>query len=187
MEIVLCGLQWSTCLAYIDDILVYSKTFDEHLEHLDEIFGRIIEANLKLTPDKIKTVEEFPVPQNVDELNSFVSLVSYYRRFVKNFASIAYPLNRLRKKNVLFIWDENCRQAFQELKLKLTTAPVLRYRDFTQPFTVFTDACKQGLGGVLSQVFDGQECGIAYASQGLKDSETRCAPVEFEAIVWAIK
>ena len=141
MEYVLAGLQCSTCLIYLDDI-IYGRDFEGHLTRLWEVFVRLHDAGLKLKPRnccflrsevgylghvisengvstdpaKVKRIINWPIPKNVRELRSFLGLASYYRRFIKNFATIAAPLHRLTEKNKPFYWNELCKEAFLNLK-----------------------------------------------------------------------
>ena len=126
MQAVLSGLEWHSCSAYLDDILIASRTIDDHLRHLREVFGRLREAGLRLKPKKCQ----------------FVGLASYYRRFVPGFAKIATPLHYLTKKDVPFEWTPECEAAFCKLKELLVTAPVLAYPRFgpEREFTLETDA-----------------------------------------------
>ncbi len=152
MQTVLAGIDGKSCFVYIDDILVCSRTFEEHLEHF---FERLRAANLKLkvgkcvflreqvnylghtisrqgiAPDvsKVEKVQHFPVPTDVLTLRQFLGLASYYRRFIKNFAAVSSPL-LLIKKGVLFEWTTQCQGAFDKLKNLLCTAPVLAYPQF---------------------------------------------------------
>ena len=199
METVLAGLQWKRCLVYLDDIIVFGKTFDEHLSRLEEVLNRLIKAGLKLkvkkchmlkaqveflgfvvSPNgvetdynKIKEVREWPVPTNVTQVKSFLGLCSYYRRFVRGFSQIAAPLNRLTQKDQEFQWTGECQLAFDNLKCCLTKAPVLAYPDFKQEFILDTDASNHSVGAVLSQVQDGEERVIAYASRALNKHEKK--------------
>ena len=136
MEYVLAGLQWSTCLIYLDDIIIYGRDFEEHLTRLREVFVRLRDAGLKLRPPKcyflrreveylghvisenrvstdpakVERIIKWPAPKNVRERRSFLGLASYYRRFIKNFATIAAPLHRLTEKNKPFYWNESCQE-----------------------------------------------------------------------------
>lgn len=153
MELVLAGLHWTTCLLYVDDIICFSKTADEHISRLKEILYRIKEAGLKLSPNKcklfqrevsflghivsetgvstepgkVKAVKEWPIPRNVHELRSFLGTASYYRKFCKSFCDIARPLHKLTEKQNAFVWTVECDSAFKKLKQALTTAPILGY------------------------------------------------------------
>jgi hypothetical protein len=203
-------------LVYLDDINIYSTTFEEHLEHLQDVFDRLREAGLKLGPDKchfcktelaflghsisdkgiapdpakIEKVQNFLIPTNLTELRGFIGLASYYRRFIQDFATITAPLNKLLKKDTPFIWTDECQQAFEFLKDALTTAPILSYPNFEEPFILYTDASYQGLGAVLGQKDEeGNEHVIAYASRSLDKAELNYAPTEIEclAAVWGMK
>ena len=215
MELVLAGLHWSTCLVYLDDIIIYSRTIDEHLKHLGEVLERLRLAGLKLKPSKCyllqksvhylghiisehgvgtdpqKThcVKQWAIPTSVEELRQFLGLATYYRKFVKNFAQVASPLYRLTERNKTWTWDEECDAAFCTLKERLTSAPVLAFPDFTQQFTLDADASTYGLGAVLSQTLDGKERVVAYASRTLTKTERRyCATRrEMLALVWAVR
>ena len=197
MELILAGLRFETCLIYLDDIIVYGKTFEEELKRLEEVFVRFRSSGLKLKPSKcvlfhkrvmylghivsesgiatdpgkIERVCEWPIPENVTEIKSFLGLAGYYRRFVLNFAQVARPLHKLTEANVEFVWTPECQSSFQTLKTLLSTAPVLAYPDFTAEFILYTDASNHGIGAVLSQVKDGAEHPVAYASRTLTKAE----------------
>ena len=213
MECVLKGLHWTTCLVYLDDIIAFSKTVDEHIVRLKSVFARLKEAGLKIKPskchflkstvrylghviskngvqtdqEKVKCVYDWPVPQTQRELQSFLGLASYYRRFVKIFAHIASPLHALSNKGKEWVWTAECNEAFFDLKKKLVSAPILAMPDFSQHFILDTDASGEGLGAVLSQCREGQECVVAYASRSLSRTEKQyCATRrELLALVWA--
>ena len=153
---------------YIDDILIYSRTLEEHLSHLRLVLERKLKISKCafvrqeveylghiLTPDGLKTnpklaqsVEDFPIPKNVKEVRQFLGLCSYYRRFIHQFASISQPLNMLTRKNVTFAWTEDCQKSFATLKQCLISTPVLAYPSLDQAFVVETDASILGLGAV---------------------------------------
>ena len=215
MEAVLAGLQYDICLIYLDDIIIFSKTFEEHMKRLEEIFGRLREANLKIKPQKchffcsslkylghiissegvqtdpakIQTIKEWPKPINTEEVQRFLGLCTYYRRFVKDFSKIASPLYKLTQKNVEFRWNSECEAAFSLLKTELVNAPVLKYPDFTKPFILDTDASEMGIGAVLSQNIDGREYVVAYGSRALLKSEKNYCVTRKEllALVYFIK
>ncbi|KAM0014322.1 putative nucleotidyltransferase, Ribonuclease H [Helianthus debilis subsp. tardiflorus] len=163
-------------LVFFNDILIYSKTWDEHLQHLRitlellrthqlvaklskctfgqtrvVYLGHIISSQgVAVDPDKISTIQQWPAPKNVKEVRSFLGLTGYYRRFIKNYASIAGPLTDLLRKDS-FIWNATTLHAFQHLKTLLSSTPILRLPDFSKPFTIETDASGNGVGAVLSQ------------------------------------
>ena len=163
-------------LVYLDDINIFSTTFEEHLEHLREILERFRHANLKLNldkchfcqrelaflehiissdgilpdPAKVDKVKNFPIPTNLTELRGFIGLASYYYYSIQDFVTIVKPMNHLLRKNISYIWNEDCQKAFEILKEKLITAPILAYLDFTKPFLLYTDVSYQRLGAVLA-------------------------------------
>ena len=198
IEQALYGLQWHVTVLYLDDIIVYSRDFDQHLKNLNLVFDRLQDANLKLKakkcsffkrevaflghivtehgvmtdPGKTRAVDEWKTPENVSELRSFLGLVSYYRRFIKNFAHVAKCLHELTSKNVKWEWTTKCDEAFQSLKSELVNAPILGYPDVNGGnFILDTDASNDAIGAVLSQLQDGQEKVIAYASRTLTSAE----------------
>ena len=200
MDAVLAGLQWSACLVYIDDLVIPGKTFTEHLNHLRQVFERLREAGLKLKsskcnlcllkvgflghvvsadgvqtdPQKTERVASWPTPSSKREVQQFLGLANYYRRFVKDFAVVAKPLHRLTEKTARFEWTEDAQAAFEELRRRLVTAPVLAFPDYSRPFVLDTDASETGVGAVLSQVQDdGSERVIAYGSRVLTRPERR--------------
>jgi len=147
MDTVLSGLNYEICLAYLDDIIVFSRDLETHLQRLEQLFKRLREANLKLKPskccmlqkrvtflgytvsqagvgtdlEKITAVKDWPVPQNLRQCRAFIGLCQYYRRFVPNFSRIASPLHALTKKGARFEWTAECQSAFDQLKEKLET------------------------------------------------------------------
>lgn len=197
MELVLAGLHWTTCLLYVDDIICFSKTADEHISRLKEILYRIKEAGLKLSPnkcklfqrevsflghivsetgvstepEKVKAVKEWPIPRNVHELRSFLGTASYYRKFCKSFCDIARPLHKLTEKQNAFVWTVECDSAFKKLKQALTTAPILGYPRSDSEYILDCDCSGYGIGAVLSQKQDGVERVISYYSKSLTKAE----------------
>ena len=118
---------------------------------------------IEVDVSKVKDIRDWPIPTNVSELRSFHGLAGFYRRFVKDFSTIACPLNELTKKNVTFVWGKAQQKAFDELKKRLTEAPLLALPDFTKTFEIECDASGIGIGGVLMQ--NGRP--IAYHSEKL--------------------
>ena len=200
---------------YIDDVLVFSPTLAEHLDHLRRVLVRIREAGLKLksskchfiakeveylghiltpgglkpNPTTVSAVKEFPRPTNLKEVRQFLGLSSFYRRFVTNFAAVAQPLRQLTRKGVHFRWSPECQQAFETLKSLLITFPVLAYPKVEEPFILETDASILGLGAILSQrQSDGQVHSVAYASRSLNQAERNYGITELEtlAVVWSV-
>jgi hypothetical protein len=134
---------------------------------------------------KVETVSNWQQPTNVSEIRSFLGLAGYYRRFIEGFSKFARPMTELLKKEKRFNWTESCEKSFQELKRRLTTAPVLTLPDIQRDFVVYCDASRQGLGCVLMQ--DGNV--VAYASRQLKPHEQNYPThdLEFAAVVHALK
>lgn len=197
MENVLHGLHWKTLLLYLDDIIVIAPDFDSHLLRLEEVFQRLRLAGLKLKPSKcflmqeevkylghvvsnkgvstdphkIDAVSEWPKPTNIKELRAFMGTVGYYRQYIQNFSKISGPLSLLTHKKQPWIWLDDQDAAFNELKDKLRSAPILQYPDPSLPYILDTDASAGGVGAVLSQEKDGKEGVIAYYSKSLSPSE----------------
>ncbi|WVZ71283.1 hypothetical protein U9M48_019885 [Paspalum notatum var. saurae] len=198
-------------VVFIDDILIYSKTEEEHEEHLrlvlqklrehklyaklskcefwlDQVpfLGHIVsKGGIMVDPSKISCVMDWKVPEVVKEVCGFLGLAGYYRRFIESFSRIAKPMTSLLEKGVPFIWTKERQAAFDELKKRLTTAPVLTLPDLTKSFTVYCDASKEGLGCVLMQ--EGKV--IAYASRQLRKHEVNYPihDLELAAVVHALK
>ena len=197
MEIALKNLQWNTCVLYIDDILAFGTDFQSALKHLEEILIRFRDANLKLKPfkcklfqksveflgsivssegvacdpKKVEAVKEWPKPKNVKDIRAFCGFCQYYSRHIQNFSHIASPLYALTKKKVKFVWSDACDKAFETLKARLTEAPVLAYPTRDDPFILDTDASLFAIGGALSQIQNGEERPIAFASKSLSTSQ----------------
>ncbi|KAM0841708.1 hypothetical protein ACQ4PT_058840 [Festuca glaucescens] len=176
-------------VVYFDDILIYSKSLEDHLNHLRAVFNALRDARLygnlekctfctnrvaflgyvvtaqgiEVDPAKIEAIESWPQPKTVTQVRSFLGLAGFYRRFVKDFGSIAAPLNELTKKDVPFVWGDTQQEAFMILKDKLTHAPLLQLLDFNKTFELECDASGIGLGGVLLQ--EGKP--VAYFSEKL--------------------
>lgn len=215
MDVLLAGLKWYICLVYIDDIIVFARTFQEHLERLEIVLRRIADAKIKLklakchffestllilghlvdelgvrpNPAKIRAVSQFPEPKNLKEVQRFVGMCSYYRRFISHFSEIARPLSNLSKKGVTFRWGTEQQNSFEQLKEALTTEPLLRHPNYSLPMEIHCDASGEGLGAVLVQRIDEKEHPIAYASRLLKACEKNYTVTELEclALVFAVK
>ena len=164
-------------VVYIDDILVFSKTHEEHLRHLRLVFqalkdndfkvklakceferpevkflGHVVgQEGVKVDNDKIAVIEQWPRPTNIRAVRSFMGLAQYFRKFIANFSKTASPLTNLTKKDVPFQWDDLCQESFNSIKYALTHAPVLALPDFSKPFEVICDASIEGIGAALLQ------------------------------------
>jgi len=215
MDLVLCGLTYITCLVFLDDIIVYSRDFDTHLQRLQEVFERLRGANLKLhvkkcclfqrkvsflghvisesgievQRDKVAAVRDWPTPRNLSELRSFLGLCFYYRRFIAGFADIAAPLHALQRKNVWFTWTCEKEAAFDQLKERLTSAPVLGMPTNEGTFYLDTDASDVGISSILSEKQGNSEVVIAYASRTLSKAERNYDVTRREllAIIYGLK
>jgi predicted aspartyl protease/transposase InsO family protein len=199
MDLVLAGLTWDCCLVYIDDIVIFSRTQAEHIDRLEQVLRRLKEHNLKLKPDKCqflqqsvsfldyvvsgkgislderktRTILQLQRPKNLKELRSYIGCFSFYRKFISSFSVIAEAIYALTRKGVKFEWTQKQEESFEILKKKLSQAPVLALpRDDAQT-VLNVDACDTRVGAVLSQIINGEERPIAYASRTLNDAERR--------------
>ena len=194
-------------MGYLDDIIIFSKTEEEHLQHLEEILERLQKAGLKLklqkcsffkkhiqylgqlisdegiqaVPEKLESIAKMPVPQNAKQVKQFLGLVGYYRKFVPHFSDIARPLTQLTRKNEGFNWSTECYKCFHMLKDYLQEAPILRYPDPTAGYILYTDASKYAYAGVLTQSIDGTDHPIAYTSGLFRGSQLNWAALTKEA------
>uniref|UniRef100_A0A3P9ITK5 Gypsy retrotransposon integrase-like protein 1 n=1 Tax=Oryzias latipes TaxID=8090 RepID=A0A3P9ITK5_ORYLA len=236
MEKCMGDLHLREVLVFIDDLIVFSASLEEHERRLLCVLNRLKEFGLKLSPDKCKffqtnvrylghvvsergvetdpekisTLKSWPVPRNLKELRSFLGFAGYYRRFIKDYATIAKPLNHLTrgyppvcakikgkgqagnyldpKLSFGERWTPDCQNAFTSLIAKLTSAPVLGFANPKEPYILHTDASTTGLGAVLYQEQEGRLRVIAYASRGLSQSESRypAHKLEFLALKWSV-
>jgi RNase H-like domain found in reverse transcriptase/Reverse transcriptase (RNA-dependent DNA polymerase)/Zinc knuckle len=215
MDIVMTGLNMNICLVYLDDIICYSSTIEEHLERLMVLLQRLQKAGLKLKPEKCslfqksvsflghtisefgigtdskktKAVSEWPVPTCLRGVRSFVGLASYYRRFIKDFAKVAAPLNEIARKNARFLWTVEAQNSFDCLKSAMTSTPILAMPTDHDDFILDTDASDFAIGAVLSQKQNGEERVIAYASRSLDKREKNYCVTRREllAVVYFLK
>jgi hypothetical protein len=180
-------------VVFIDDILIYSKNEEEHAQHLRVVLTRLREHQLyakfskcvfwleeiqflghvlsargiAVDPSKVKDILEWKPPTTVHQVRSFLGLAGYYHRFIPDFSKLVKPITGLLKNDIKFNWSSKCNEAFEQLKILLTTAPVLAQPDITKPFDVYCDASGSGLGCVLMQ--EGRV--IVYASRQLRRHE----------------
>ncbi|KAH7460174.1 Transposon Tf2-6 polyprotein [Fusarium oxysporum f. sp. matthiolae] len=187
------------CTAYLDDILIYSRTREEHIEHLKLVLQRLRSAGLfanpskceflvketkflglivgqegiRMDPAKVETVKNWKTPTCLTDVQAFIGFGNFYRRFIRDFSKLTAPLNRLTKKDVPFIWDDTCEKAFVRLKEAFITAPILRPFDWTKDVILETDASDYVSAGVLSQYDDeGRLHPVAFFSK--KHTATEC-------------
>ena len=190
------GLTFARC--YIDDIILWSSTLEEHLGHLQEVFRRLRAAGLKVHPgkclfavesidflghrittaglqpqeEKVKAVRDLPAPTDLSSLRGALGLFSYYRKFVPHFNTIAFPLNKLLRKGKVWEWGGERKEAFLKLKEARCLAGVLRRPDGSKPFYLATDWSQMGMGAVLGQKDErGLDYAVAYASRSCKPGE----------------
>lgn len=215
MDNVLRGLQNEVCLVYLDDIIVFSTSLQEHIINLEKVFRRLRESNFKIqmdkseflkleteflghvickegvkpNPNKIKAIQNYPIPKTPTEIKRFLGLLGYYRKFIPDFARLTKPLTQCLKKGSKITLTQNYTNCFEHCKTLLTNDPILQYPDFTREFILTTDASNVAIGAVLSQGSVGSDKPIAYASRTLNSSELNYSTIEKEllAIVWATK
>lgn len=184
---------------YIDDIIIFSPDLDTHFVHLSEVLNRLRKAHLfaklekcefcvpfldflghrissdgiLMDPKKVSSILEWPIPANVKQLQSFLGLANYYRRFIPGFAAITHPLNSLLKKHIKFSWTSKTQDAFEEIKYKFSSAPVLAYPNRDLPFLVETDSSNFAIGAILSQnsLKDNKIHPVAFFSRSLTSAE----------------
>ena len=204
----------SFILVYLDDILVYSRSIEEHWDHLKRALEKLRQAKLygrlhkceflkdkvdylgfevsakgvNASPEKVKAILDWPRPQTVHDIRSFLGLASYYRKFIRGFSQIAKPLTDLTREKVTWCWGDAQGDSFTALKVAMATAPVLRLPDFERQFVVTTDASDVAVGAILEQDFGSGLQPIAFASRKLNATEIRYSAYEREllGIVWAI-
>ena len=199
VDMTLAGLTWEICLCYLDDLIIFSKTFDDHIKRLQAVFDRLRAADLKLKPskcvifarqvkflgsvisdqgvapdpEKIEAVATWPTPKSVTEVRAFVALAGYYRRHIRGFSEIARPLHELTRKNVAFYWGTEQEEAFRELKRCLTTAPVLAMPEDGGGYILDIDTNVNFMGCALQQCQNGLLKVIGYGSKVFSPAETR--------------
>jgi hypothetical protein len=197
-------------LVFFDDILIYSKSWEDHLRHVDKVLQLLKEKQLyakpskcffgvkeveylghivshegvKVDPNKIKAMKVWPIPKTLKNLRGFLGLTGYYRKFVRNYGRIEAPLTTLTKKDA-FSWTPEATKSFEQLKEVMCKAPILTTQDFTKTFTVECDASGNGIGVFLMQ--EGRP--LAFESQSLKGKDLHKPIYEKEmmAILHALK
>ena len=201
---------------YVDDIVVATPSWDQHLYWLEIVIKKLTEAGFTINrkkslfarreerylgfivdgngtrpdPDKTRSVVEYPAPKTAKQVLRFLGMSSWYRKWIPEYSTIADPLINLTRKSVKFLWDEKCQQAFDTLKQKLISAPILCRPDYNLEFILETDASNTGLGCVLIQRDrDNNDRVIAYASRVLSPAERKFSTTEREtlAVLWSIR
>lgn len=220
MDAVLAGLKWHVCLVYMDDVLVFSATFEQHLDRLGSVLRAIGDAGLILQPKKclfaadsttylghrvsadgigpdperVMAIAGFPVPSSLRQLRRFLGMASFYRRFIGGFARLSAPLTALLKKGAMGTggfaasWSAGAQAAFEALRSQLGSVPVLSHLEDGSDLVLHTDASKDGLGAVLSQIVQGRERPVCFLSRGLTGGESgwHSNRLECLAVVWAV-
>jgi hypothetical protein len=182
---------------YLDDVVIFSKNFEEHLDHVGIVLQRLREAGLtvkqqklvfateeisflwhlispggvRIDPERKRAIRDFPPPRDAKGISRFVGMVNYYRKFVPHIADVAAPLNALCRKGVQLVWDKEQQEVFEKLKRAISQPPVLGMANFRNRFFLQTDASGLALGAVLSQERDGVRQRIAYTSRTLTTQE----------------
>ena len=202
-------------VAYLDDIIIYSSTLEEHLEHIRTVFEKLRNAKLSMklskcyffakkiqylghilgkegikpVPAKTEAIKVMHPPVNPKQVRAFLRLVGYYRKFIRNFTKIAKPLTMLTQMDVKFEWKEIHQNTFMKLKEAIIQAPILRYPDTTKPYIVYTDTSDNACRAQLSQIHDGTEFPVAFLSHTFTDTHRRWSTLEQEAygIYFAVK
>lgn len=215
MDQALTGLKGTELYVYLDDIVVYSKNFNEHNQRLQNLFSCLRKNGLTLQPDKCKffmkeviylghiingkgiqpdpsklrALTEMPTPKNQQGVRKFLGFSNYYRRFVREYAEISQPLNQLLKKDVRFHWGNAQEEAFKILKTCISEDSLLYHPDMDEPFTVHISSSSIGLGAILSQKDDeGDDYPVLFASRTLRGAEVRYTSAELDclALVYAL-
>lgn len=207
MDSVFSDIKFKFVYHYLDDLVIYSKSAQEHLEHIREVLVRLRQAGLtvnpgkvvfacsaikflghvvsgegvSINPERVEVITQFPTPRNVKQVARFIGMANFFRKFIDGFAEKAAPLNELRRKGATFVWGPTQESAFEALKEALRSAPVLTLPNFNEEFILQTDASASGLGAVLLQGQNGRKV-IAYASRSLSELEKKYSVYELEAM-----
>lgn len=212
---VLRGLIGHNVFVYMDDIIIFARTIETHLDILKKVLENLMKHKLKLKidkskflkdrviylgfiisteglmtdPKKIESIKKFPRPHNVKEVQSFLGMCNYYRRYIKDYASLGKPLYNLCKKDTEFKWDSKCETSFNEFKQILSNPPILIYPNFAEQFILHTDASNDAIGAVLSQGMIPHDKPIHFFSKVLNPAQTRYSTIEKEllAIILAVE
>lgn len=199
-------MYWSFCPSWRYIIVVYAKDLEEHGRKTRRLLQNLSEANLTLQPDKCEflrievaylrhiiyadgvksdpkktiAVKKFPKPTTPRQIKSFLGLVGYYRKFIRNFAEKAKPLTELLKKNAKFIWGREQKKSFRYLRKALCKGQILQYPNFDKSFKLTTDASDYAISGILSQEYDGCDLPVCYLSRTLLEAEQNYFTTEKE-------
>ena len=208
MSKILKSVLNKTAFVYLDDILVISKTFDEHVKHINEVMTLLLQAGLKInwkksfflrahteflgfkvggsniqvSEKKVESIVNFPRPNTLKQLRGFLGMSGFYRRFVPDYATKAAPLTKLLHKDVPFTWEDEQEKAFDIIKQHLIEPVLLYCPDFDKPFEIQSDASNVGVGGVILQRINDKEHVVAYTSRTLNKAERNYSTTEKELL-----
>jgi hypothetical protein len=203
LDRVFQDLKFEYLYHYLDDVVIYSESFEDHLVHVKTVLERLRSAGLTVKPEKVvfatqelsflghlispagvridpertRAIRDFPPPRDVKGIGRFLGMVNFFHKFIPRLADLAAPLNSLRKQGVEFVWGKPQQEAFEVLKQAIAQPPVLRMADFGKQFIVQTDASNVALGAVLLQEVDGIRQPIAYASRTLSGQERKASSI----------
>ena len=207
MEDILGEMVWKTAIVYIDDVIIYGRTYEEAYYRLIEVLRKLAAAKMRLRASKcrffqpkveflgfvvsqdgihtckhiVDAVLNFPQPRSVKEVQRFLGVSNYYRSFIRSHSQILEPIIKLTRKNTPFVWSPDCQEAFEAIKAKLVTPPVRNYYNLQLPVVLTTDASGRGIGATLNQVTsDGRLLLLSYGSKVLKPSEITWSVTEKE-------
>ncbi|CAB0040445.1 unnamed protein product [Trichogramma brassicae] len=215
MDKLFCSKVEKHVFAYLDDIILVTETFEQHMVWLERVIRTLIDAKLvvnrdkcefccqsvkflgyvldssglRVDSDRVRPIYEYPAPKNVKQVRRLLGMVGWYSRFIKNEAEIKVPLSKLLRKDVAFVWGPEQEKAFDALKRCLSEAPVLVRPDFSREFSIQTDASDYAVGAVLTQEYEDGEHPVYYVSRVLSRAEQRYTTTEKEclAVIWAIE
>jgi len=199
MDELLRRFKWCFCLVYIDDVIIYSKTEEDHLKHIDlflevieksgfkikpkksqlfrtklKFLGHMVSAKgIQPDPDKVIAVDAIKNPTCLKDVQTILGMLGYYRRFIPKYSILLEPLVNLLRKNVPFEWSKKCQDALEYAKDLLKKSPILKFPDPSRPYLIMTDYSGDGISAVLSQIFDDGEHPIAYWSKTNKDAQRK--------------
>lgn len=199
----------SFCINYLDDILIFSKSFEEHMSHLEALFNTIKEEGFRLKfvkcnfasksiqylghvlgPDSVEplqdnlaAINDFPTPKSRKNIRQFLGKINFYRKFIPQSATLLEPFHNLLRKDVPFHWSSDCQESFSKVKHLLTSSPILTIFDRTKPIFIYTDASGVGIGAVLKQKqADGLEKPVAYFSRKLSEAQQKKKAIYIESL-----
>lgn len=210
MDKILHGLTFVSVLCYLDDICIFSDTFDKHVLALHEVLSRLQSAGLKLKPkpkchfaysscvflghsiskegiippsDKLELIRDYPTPTCKKELQRALGLFNWFRKYIPNYSSVANPLYKLMKKNVTFIWSKDCELSFQQLKTAFVSSKALAFPRFELPFRLAVDTSSRGIGYMLYQIHENDSPKVVrFGSKGLSKWQQSYGPTKLELL-----